>query len=97
MNPVEIFKGTEIKISYLTSNQKLPFLVFTGSGTSPLIADDKNYTSDYRYTLEYYFDIKDEDKERRIEEILNEKHILWEKSEDVRIDSEKINVIYYNI
>lgn len=97
MNPVEIFKGTEIKISYLTSNQKLPFLVFTGSGASALNADDQNYTSDYRYTLEYYFDIKDEDKERRIEEILNEKHILWEKSEDVRIDSEKINVIYYNI
>ena len=97
MNPVEIFKGTEIKISYLTSNQKLPFLVFTGSGVSALNADDQNYTSDYRYTLEYYFDIKDEDKERRIEEILNEKHIPWEKSEDVRIDSEKINVIYYNI
>lgn len=97
MNPVEIFKGTEIKISYLTSNQELPFLVFTGSGASPLVADDQNYTNDYRYTLEYYFDIKDEDKERRIEEILNEKHILWEKSEDVRIDSEKINVIYYNI
>lgn len=74
-----------------------PFLIYRGSGANNLKSDDEVYYTDYGYTIEYYFKEKDEEKEEAIEKVLNQNKIIWEKSEDIYIDSEKLFLIYYTI
>ena len=74
-----------------------PYLVYIGSGQTNFEADDTYYHGRNRYQLEYYFIEKDEDKEADIEALLLGNGFLYEKSEDVYIESEGVFVIYYTI
>lgn len=74
-----------------------PYLVYIGDGQENFEADDTYYHSRNRYQLEYYFTDKDETTETEIETLLLDNGFLYEKSEDVYIESEGVFVIYYSI
>lgn len=74
-----------------------PYLIYYASGADNYMADDSVYYSEYKYTIEYYFTIKSRENEQEIESILNKNEVVWEKSEDIYIDSEEMYLIRYYI
>ena len=77
--------------------KKPPYMVYIGEGQNNAEADNTYYYSQNRYQIEYYFIDKDEEAEARIEQLLLSNGFLYEKSEDVFIESEGVSVIYYTI
>lgn len=98
-NPFRLLETLNIPVSYfkLNSPTPLPYLIYKGAGSDNAEADNKTYYSANKYELEYYFDKKDETTEKKIEQLLNENEIVWEKSDDIYIQSENMFVIYYYI
>jgi len=84
------FRGEEVP-------KKPPYMVYIGQGQDNAEADNTYYYSQNRYQIEYYFIEKNEEAEARIEQILLDNGFLYEKSEDVYIESENVSVIYYTI
>lgn len=74
-----------------------PYIAYIGSGQDYFEADNTYYWNRNRYQLEYYFTKKNEAQEAAIEKVLLDNGFLYEKSEDVYIESEGVFVIYYNI
>lgn len=74
-----------------------PYVAYIGSGQDTFEADNSYYWKRNRYQLEYYFTKKNEETEAAIESILLANGFLYEKSEDVYIESEGVFIIYYNI
>lgn len=72
-----------------------PFLVYLGAGQDQFEADDTIYWKRNLYTVEYYFEQKDETLEDKIEEALLAGGYQYDKSDDTFIDSEGLFVIYY--
>lgn len=76
---------------------KLPYAVYLGSGADTLTADNIVYWSKNLYIVEYYFDSKNERKEKQLEDTFTEQGFIWQKSADVQIPEENIYVIYYDL
>lgn len=74
-----------------------PYLVYLGAGQDTFQADNTHYYRENRYQIEYYFKDKNEEMEAEIEDALLANGFLYEKSEDVYIESEGVFVIYYQI
>ncbi|WP_425539444.1 hypothetical protein [Microaceticoccus formicicus] len=77
--------------------QKLPYLVYLGSGSSNFVADNRVYNSENNYTVEYYFDRKSTTTEKKIEKLFNDNEIVWQKSEDIYIRDEEMYLIRYYV
>ena len=60
-------------------------------------ADNTHYWKENKYQVEYYFTTKNESNEAVIENALLDNGYLYDKSEDVYIESEDVFVIYYYI
>lgn len=73
---------------------QLPYIVYIPQANYTL-ADNKNYTKHNSYTLEYYFDIKDEELENKLENKLNEMGFTFSRSEDTWVDG--LFLIYYYV
>lgn len=88
-----------IPVAYMkhATTQKLPYLVYFGSGASNFVADNKVYNSENNYTIEYYFDRKSTTTEQKIEKLFNDNEIVWEKSEDIYIKDEEMYLIRYYV
>ena len=84
------FKGDDVP-------QTPPYIAYIGSGQDTFDADNTHYHRQNRYQLEYYFTQKNEQTEADIEDWLLSNGFLYEKSEDVYIESEGVFVIYYQI
>ena len=92
--------GIPVAYSHFTDKNKPsapPYLVYLGSGQDTFQADNTHYWKQNTYQLEYYFTVKNEALEDRIEGILLDNGLLYDKSEDVFIESEGVFVIYYSI
>lgn len=74
-----------------------PYIVYMGNGQDTFDADNTHYYRNNRYRVEYYFKEKNEAQEAAIEQALLDHGFLYEKSEDVFVDSEGVFVIYYYI
>lgn len=74
-----------------------PYLVYLGAGQTVFEADNTHYTRDNDYTVEYYFEQKNEALEADIEQTLLDDGYLYTKSEDNFIDTEGVFVIYYTV
>ena len=74
-----------------------PYLVYLGAGQDKFEADNTYYWTANNYQLEYYYTKKNEAQEAAIEKVLLDNGFLYQKSEDVYIESEGVFVIYYNI
>lgn len=102
MTIFEVLKSTGLPCSYAKFRGKNkpktpPYLVYIGEGQDVFDADNTHYWARNRYQVEYYFTKKDEDKEAAIEKALLDNGFLYDKSEDVYIESEDVFVIYYNV
>lgn len=74
-----------------------PFLAYIGSGQNQFNGENTIYWRENTYTVEFYFDKKDEALEKSIEDALLSDGFRFTKSEDVFIESEGVFVIYYYI
>ncbi|MDY4128697.1 hypothetical protein [Peptostreptococcus porci] len=92
-------KNIGIPVAYgkFESTQKPPFIVYFGSGESTFLADNTQYYSEDNYVLEYYYTRKSRKKEKELEQIFKEHEIMYDKTDDIYIDSEKIYLIKYYI
>lgn len=86
-----------VAYSHFNKPVELPYIAYIGSGQDSFGADDTWYHSKNRYQIEYYFRLKDESKERAIEDILLSFGYNYTKSEDVFNDDENVFLIYYGI
>lgn len=89
--------GLPCAYSHFRTDQKPPYLVYTGAGQNTFDADDTHYWRRNRYQVEYYFTTKDESNEAAIEDALLSAGYLYDKSEDVYIEDEDVFVIYYTV
>ena len=92
--------GIPVAYSHFTdknSPESPPYLVYHGNGQDTFKADDTFYYTENRYQLEYYFTLKDEAEEAKIEKALLDNGFRYQKSEDVFIEDEGVFVIYYQI
>lgn len=92
-------QGTKLPCAYshFKTAQEPPYIVYIGSGQDVLEADNTHYWRENTYQVEYYFTEKNEVNEAAIEDALLSAGYLYEKSEDVYIESEGVFVIYYNV
>ena len=94
--------GLDIPVVYSHFTKKStptapPYVAYIGAGQDTFKADNSYYWTENNYQLEYYFTEKDEEREAAIEKVLLDNGFLYDKSEDVYIESEGVFVIYYNI
>lgn len=95
-------KGVHLPCAYShftdkDSPESPPYIVYIGEGQNTFSADNTYYHTENRYQIEYYFTQKDEAQEAVIEKVLLDNGFLYDKSEDVYIESEGVFVIYYTI
>lgn len=86
-----------VAYSHFTEPVKPPYLVYIGAGQEQFEADDTIYWRRNVYTIEYYFERKDETKETSIENLILSAGFQYDKSDDVYIQDEGLFVIYYNL
>ena len=73
-----------------------PFLCFLLPGEEAFGADNIVYTSFQELNVELYTDTKDPDLEKRLEEVLTQHELFYEKSE-VWIPEEKLYEVLYEL
>lgn len=86
-----------VAYSHFTQSVKPPYLVYLGAGQEQFEADDTIYWRRNVYTIEYYFEKKDEAKETSIENLILSAGFQYDKSDDTYIQDEGLFVIYYNL
>ena len=72
-----------------------PFLIFLKSGSDNFAADGGVYYKIDEIHIELYTDLKDPELESRLEAVLDERGIFYDKTE-VWIDSEKLYEVLYS-
>ena len=86
-----------VAYSHFTREVKPPYLVYIGAGQEQFEADDTIYWRRNVYTIEFYFEKKDEAKETSIENLILSAGFQYDKSDDTYIQDEGLFVIYYNL
>lgn len=89
--------GRPVAFGYHSKPQQLPYFCIMGAGQDQSIADNTYWTKADRWSVEFYFKQKDPEFENQIEELLLNNGYLYDKSEDVYIESDDVFVIYYSI
>lgn len=73
-----------------------PFICWLTPGSNNFAADGMVYHQGMQLDIELYTDKKDQEMEERIEAVLNQHEIYWEKSE-VYVESEKMYEVLYEM
>lgn len=99
INIDSILEGLGIPVAYGLHKERtpLPYIVWLGSGQNTFDADNTYYFKENTYQIELYFKLKDPTLEDRLEQILLDNGLLYEKSEDVYLEEEGTFMIYYYI
>ena len=99
MSIFEVLQSTGLPCAYshFKTAQEPPYIVYIGRGQDVLEADNTHYWRDNKYQVEYYYKTKNEQNETDIENALLNAGFVYEKSEDVFIEDENVNVIYYYV
>lgn len=99
MNLYEILKAIGFPVAYgrFKTAPTPPYLIYVGNGQNTFQADDTVYFKQNNYQVEFYFKNKNEETENKIEKALTESGYIYEKSEDVYLESEDLFMIYYTI
>ena len=99
MSIFEILQSTGLPCAYshFKTAQEPPYIVYIGRGQDVLEADNTHYWRENKYQVEYYYKTKNEQNETDIENALLNAGFVYEKSEDVFIEDENVNVIYYYV
>ena len=75
--------------------QPTPFICFYFDGNADLYADNRNYQKVAHLVIELYTDEKDFDLEERIETVLNDANIAYNRMESY-IDSERLYMVTFD-
>lgn len=99
MKIFETLQGTGLPCAYSHFRKPVtpPYLVYLGNGQDEVEADNTFYYKQNRYTVEFYFEEKNEALETTIEQALLDSGFLFTKSDDVFIEKDGIFVIYYYV
>lgn len=99
MSIFEVLESTGLPCAYshFKTAQEPPYIVYIGRGQDVLEADNTHYWRENKYQVEYYYKTKNEQNETDIENALLNAGFVYEKSEDVFIEDENVNVIYYYV
>ncbi|NLY09204.1 MAG: hypothetical protein GXZ11_04800 [Tissierellia bacterium] len=99
INPYQLLKTLNIPVGYFVnpSPGSVPFLVYYGAGSTNFKADDIVFAKNDNWNIELYVTKKDVALEERIEKLLKDNEIVWEKGQDVYVDEEKVFLIPYYI
>lgn len=99
MSIFEVLQSTGLPCAYshFKTAQEPPYIVYIGRGQDVLEADNTHYWRENKYRVEYYYKTKNEQNETDIEDALLNAGFVYEKSEDVFIEDENVNVIYYYV
>ena len=99
MTIIEVLQWLGIPAAFgrFTERQKPPYMLYTGAGQEHFVADNKIYTKQDQWQVEYYFIDKDIEKEHTLEDKLISEGFMYEKSEDVWIEDEGVFIVYYTI
>lgn len=89
--------GVPVRYSHFKTTPKPPYITYIGDGQNQVFAEDTCFFSQNIYQVEYYFKEKNEKLEANIEKLLLSYGYMYEKSEDVFIESEGLFVIYYKV
>lgn len=73
-----------------------PFVCWIVPGSENFAADGKVYFQTDNVNIELYTDFKDFELEEKIEAVLDQKEIYWEKTE-VYIESERLYEVIYEL
>lgn len=88
--------GFPVAYHHYDSPPSLPYLIYVFTGSDNFGADDRVYERSDNYDIELYTNKKDLASEAKIEKVLDDAWIYWEKSE-LHIDSEKLYQVTYSI
>lgn len=96
---IQELKNINIPVTYnvFSTKQKPPFVAYVGNGQTTFKADNSIYTKEDDYIFELYFLNKNSKLENTIENILNKHKIIYEKSEDIYVDTDSMYLIRYYI
>lgn len=99
MSIFEVLQSTGLPCAYshFKTAQEPPYIVYIGRGQDVLEADNTHYWRENKYQVEYYYKTKNEQNETDIENALLNAGFVYEKSEDVFVEDENVNVIYYYV
>lgn len=89
--------GLPCAYSHFATPQTPPYVVYIGRGQNVMEADNTHYWKENQYQVEYYYTVKDESKEDLLETALLSAGYLYEKSDDLYLDDEKVYMIVYYI
>ena len=93
-------KKTGLPVSYKAFLKPIgaPFLTYIGSGQERFEADNKVYHRKNTYQVQLYFKDKDPALEDNLENtLIADEWMIADKSPDTSLDSQDINVIYYEV
>ncbi|MCH4171928.1 MAG: hypothetical protein LKF36_11945 [Lactobacillus sp.] len=76
---------------------KLPYFVVLETYNNDMMADSKHYYKVRNYNVEYYFERKDPNLEKKIEDFFESEGIIYTAGEDIWISSEKFYEKVYTI
>lgn len=94
----EILTKTEFQVAYESFTDEipeLPYLVFTRTSTESFYADDCELYRIYHYQIELYSAYKNDEAERKVENILNKHGIICEVVDEGFIKSEGLHYVFY--
>lgn len=99
MTIYELLQTLDMPSAYgkFDKRHSLPCLIYLGAGQEHFIADNKIYTKQEQYQVEYYFVKKSAEKEAEVEDAFINDGWIYEKSEDVYVEDEKVYMIYYTV
>ncbi len=88
--------GLPVAYSHFKETKKLPYLIYLTEDTSNFGADNKVYYKIDNWVIELYTDKKDINLEIRLEALLDDVELYYEKYE-AYIDAEKMYQVRYEI
>ena len=99
INPVKLLEPLGKPVGYFVNPKpgEVPFIVYYGAGYNNFKADNIVYSKEAHWNIELYVDKKDVALEERLEKLLDDAEIVWEKGSDIYIDTEKVFMIPYYI
>lgn len=94
----ELLQGIGLPLTYrkFTNPPNLPYIVYLFESSDNFGADNIVFHTSNNFQVELYSDIKDLANEDKIEKLLTDNEIYWEKSETY-IDSEEMYQVIYEI
>lgn len=85
--------NTPVAYMAFKSAQSPPYIVYCESGSNFHGSDEKNYIKDMNVTIELYYENKNTQIEKSIENLFSD--VELNKSEDIWIDDEQLIMVTY--